>query len=192
LRSDPITVNKKVIEEEIFFQNTLVLHYKIEYPYFESLYYKKVLEALNHHYKAKALKKQQDFEQNMYWNAVNHYKEALSNQFPFHMHEAQVAYQVTYNENCVISLYFDTYRFTGGAHGTTIRNSDTWELERGRTANLYDFIPNQEFAVDMINKQIATQISHDEDWYFENYTALVEKSFNPQSFYLHPAGVALY
>lgn len=128
----------------------------------------------------------------MYWDAVNHYKESLANQFPFHMHEALMVYEITYNKNCAISIYFDTYKYTGGAHGITLRDSDTWALERGKPINLYDLIPDRTFAINMINKQITTQISHGEDWYFENYVALVNQNFNPQSFYLHPAGVALY
>ena len=36
---------------------------------------------------------------------------------------------ITYKDDKLISMYFDDYTFTGGAHGTTVRSLQTWDLE---------------------------------------------------------------
>lgn len=192
MKRGSVTVNKNVIEGEMYYHEEIVLHYRIEYPQFMNPCYERIRDAKNCFYKARAMKQQMEFEKYMYKEAVNQYNDSVSNEFPFHMYESIVAYEVTYNQDCVVSLYFDRYSYTGGAHGNTVRRSETWAINSGNPLGIYCLLPNKRFPIQMICKQIATQISHGENWYFEDYQELVRKNFNPKSFYLHSAGVVIY
>ncbi len=64
--------------------------------------------------------------------AVEQYKYDMENGYPVREYDAVVKFDVTYNEFCIVSLYTDEYEYTGGAHGNTIRTSQTWNMEKQR------------------------------------------------------------
>jgi hypothetical protein len=45
-------------------------------------------------------------------------------------------FKVTCLCGCIISLWFDRYEFTGGAHGNTVRTAQTWNLQSCVTLKL--------------------------------------------------------
>ena len=105
-------------------------------------------------------------------------------------------YTATYNENCFLSSYNDDYAYTGGAHGTTFRQSDTWNLENGKLVPLsYFFYGKPNYKADIINEinnQIAKELEVDQGKYFDNYTELVNQYFDPKNYYLSPLGLEIY
>ena len=84
----------------------------------------------------------------------------------------------------------------GGAHGNTIRTSQTWDLQFGRMLNLsYFYQNNPNYIIDIlknINKQIAKQEKNNPGIYFDNYCQLVLETFNPENFYLTKDGIVIY
>ncbi|MBR0596668.1 DUF3298 and DUF4163 domain-containing protein [Sinanaerobacter chloroacetimidivorans] len=196
MRNYPASISIITIESEMYHNSVPVLHYTIQYPQFMNRYHQKALNRINTYYKKMALEYQLQFETVMYCEAVNQYEYSIANDFPFHMYEALLNFQVTYNKDCVISLFFDIYRFTGGAHGNTIRFADTWNIENGYRIPLSQlFIPSldyKEWLITMITKQIAYQMSQGENWYFEEYESLVRQYFNCNNFYLSPEGVMIF
>lgn len=189
---NPVTVNHHILEGEMYTEEELLLHYKIEYPQFSHSCHKKELDQLNCYYRERARKQQAEFEEQLYAEALQQYRDSIERDFPFHPYEAYVTYMITYNQDCVISLYSDAYTFTGGAHGNTIRQSETWNITQGMQMDLSCMIKDYNYAIVMICKQIATQISHGEDWYFDDYPKLVMETFNPKHFYLTEDGVTIY
>jgi len=137
LNNNAITINLYSIESTMKFHNEPMLHYKINYPKFSNDHYQRVLNKINMYYRAKAVDQQKFYEDKMFLDAIKQYKESMANNFPFHMYEAIVNYEVTYNQNCTISLYTDKYEFTGGAHGNTVRTSDTWDIHSGNRIMLW-------------------------------------------------------
>lgn len=132
----------------------------------------------------------------LYAQAVNTYKDSLENDFPFHNYEAYMRYTITYNDNCFLSLYADIYEFTGGAHGNTIRTSNTWNLCNGENIELsYFFDPYTDY-VHLITQEIIAQaeenLRENPGIYFDNYKDLIIENFNPNSFYLSPNGITIY
>jgi hypothetical protein len=128
--------------------------------------------------------------------AVEQYRDFKINNFPFHAYEALAIFETPYNQNCAVSTYFNRYEFTGGAHGSTIRYSDTWNTQSGRREPLSRFFAKpagyRAYIISEVLQQIENQIAGGEDIYFENYKELVVKTFNPASFYLKPEGVVIY
>ncbi|MEK8132508.1 DUF4163 domain-containing protein [Paenibacillus filicis] len=67
-------------------------------------------------------------------------------------------YTVTYNEQGRLSLYFDYYSYTGGAHGMTVRDPYTFDLSTGRLLSLQEAAEGNSKYVSIIDKAIQSQI----------------------------------
>lgn len=191
-----IQVENNIIEREMYYKGTAILRYKISYPQFRSAGSRLALAAVNTACRSKALAFKQTCERELYPMAVREYEYSVSNGFPVRAFEAQMDYSVTYLQDCALSLYFDRYQFTGGAHGSTVRDSQTWNLRTGRRVTLRQLFPYslnyREFIIYTVNRQIAEQIQQGNNIYFENYEQLTAETFNPESFYLTPDGLAVY
>lgn len=117
-----------------------------------------------------------------------------SNAKPFNHYQAVLNYIVTYNQACHLSFYFDEYFFTGGAHGSTLRRSNTYNLKNGNKVTLASVFNNKNYK-DIIISEIITQA--DANWqteqiYFENYEQLIKDNFNKRNFYLTKDGIVIY
>lgn len=189
-------VREKMIQQDMYYKNHLILKYTIKYPKFISQSFHTLTHKLNTLYHTKAVMYEKYNVMNLYQMAMVEYEYSIANNFPIHQFEAYVAFTVTYNQNCALSLYFDQYEYTGGAHGLTIRTSDTWDLERSRRMELSDFFPNREdvkeFVTQTVIMQIKEQIAQGNDMFFEDYPKLVATTFKANNFYLTKDGVVIY
>jgi hypothetical protein len=151
---------------------------------------------LNNLYRTKAVMYEKSNVRKLYQMAMADYEYSVANNYPIHQFEAFVTFTVTYNQNCTLSLYFDQYEFTGGAHGLTVRTSDTWDLQKSRRMELSDFFPDysnlKEYLVQSINRQIDEQMKEGDAMFFDNYTELTESTFRMNHFYLTKEGVVIY
>ena len=135
------------------------------------------------------------YAKHLFKQAMQAYARSKTTGYPFLGYEAYMEYFITYNENCFFSLYYDRYEFTGGAHGTTVRASDTWELRCGTCLSLYSFFrPDTDYKHLLINEIIrqAEAIQRRQNIYFEDYKSLIIKNFNKDSYYLSPEGITIY
>ena len=191
-----IVIKNNVLKEEMYYKNTMILSYKIEYPSFYNPKYQMSLNRINQYYNAKALSYRKYVKGIMYKTAVEQYEYSVANGFPIRPFEAIVVYIVTYNQDCAISLYSDRYEYMAGAHGNTTRISDTWNIQAGRRIHLSRlFAPSVDFVdyiVTEVNNQIAEEIKSGNDVYYENYEKDVRSKFNPNQFYLTEEGVVIY
>lgn len=195
MAKSPVRIEKIVLESQMLYQGNPVLHYRIEYPQFYQLYQLNELGKVNQWYELSAKLRKSKNEDRLYWDAAEQYRYFSENQFPFHMYEAISVYEITYNEDDKISLYYDDYIYSGGAHGSTVRSSDTWSVTSGDRLPLSKFLkPNMTYQmiIEDINNQIANQISKGEKYYFDNYQQLVAEYFNPQNYYLTKDGIIIY
>jgi hypothetical protein len=130
-----------------------------------------------------------------YNSAVNEYINDRKNKIPFRTYTAMKVYEVPYNQNDFLSIFNDTYEFTGGAHGNTVRRADTWSLVMGRRLALSDFFINntyQGIILGNIIEQINEQLSKGNNIYFDDYKKNVFKYYDERNFYLTPEGFAVY
>ena len=94
---------------------------------------------------------------------------------------------ITYNYQMLISLYIDEYRFTGGAHGNTIRTSQTWNLKESKMIKLAELFKDTNYVsalIDNINEQIKNNIESGKNIYFEDYCFLTDKNFKVENYYI--------
>ncbi len=177
----------------MYHKNVLVMKYNINYPWFEEANFTQQLLKINQQYATKAIAYQQFCEMSLYRSAVEEYEYSLKNGIPVRVFEAVVNYTVTYNKDCTLSLYFDRYEFRGGAHGTTIRLSDTWDVRDAHRIMLEEIYPAYKlYITDIISGEITAQMKIGSVWYFDDYPKNVEQHFDPESFYLKPAGLVVY
>lgn len=192
LEKKTTTVSKIVIKDKMQYDGVTVLTYQIEYPAFKSSRYKKSLVVINKFYKDKALEYQKHIKTTLYPMAVEQYLDDIKNGYPVRIFEALLVYKITYNFACIISLYFDRYEFTGGAHGNTIRSSQTWNLQTAQLIKLSELFDCLYDYKTYIKSKIIGQIKKDPDIYFDDYENLVEQTFNVDSFYCTPKGIIVY
>jgi hypothetical protein len=131
----------------------------------------------------------------LYRQAVQFYHDAQKNNFPFRPYEAFMQYEITYNMSCHLSSYNDRYQYTGGAHGSTVRSSDTFSLKTGRRLPLSHFFrPGFDYRGFLLGQILmqADENMQQNPIYFDDYRKLIVQYFNPESYYLAPAGLVIY
>ena len=103
-----------------------------------------------------------------------------------------VVCEVTYNEGCVISLFFDIYEYTGGAHGSTIRCADSSDLKNSQSIMINQLVecpPN--YKIYILGK-VLEEIRKDPSIYFEDYSSLIATTFNDDNFYCKKEGIIIF
>jgi len=187
-----VNVETLVIENEMQYDGVTVLSYKIEYPQFSSENYRRSILRINDFYRARALDYQEYVRTTLYQMAVEQYLDDKENGFPVRVFAAQDSYNITYNRACIISLYFDRYEYTGGAHGLTVRSSQTWNLQSGQMVKLGELFECLFNYKEYIIRNVIEQIRKNPDIYFEDYEGLVRQTFNVDNFYATPEGIVVY
>lgn len=190
------TIFQKLLEDAMTYHDMPVFIYKIYYPCFTTTCSAAAAESINRHYTENALAAETHCRTVLYPQAVETARYIVDKKPPFNSYTFDSVYQVTYNQNCVTSLYFDSYTFMGGAHGATFRNSDTWDFSTGSRMALKDFYPHgasfTEYLFINIEQQIAERLKTTPGSYFDNYAQLLRDNFHPENYFLKPEGIVIY
>lgn len=188
-----LKITNMKLEKEMEYDGNVVLTYSIEYPKIVSNNCSNCgIRRFNSYNFQRALELQNRAENELYNEAVELYRYNKENGYPIMVYEIVEKYNVTYNNNCVISLYSDEYIYTGGAHGNTVRTAQTWKLNLGRQLQLCEFFKENPYFLKDIFNEIIEQIQKDPDIYFDDYCTLMLSTFNPESFYLTDDGLVIY
>ena len=189
---------KNIASYTIPFQDVTMLNVNLEYPaiickhihkqcknkVFNAYYRKRVVELSDY-----ALKK-------LYPSATKEYEFRLEEEFPFNPYFLESNYVVKYLNYPIISLYMDKYEFTGGAHGMTFRDSQTWNLTYGKKLSLSQlFKKNYSFKKNIlaeIKKQAHRREESKADIYFDQLDESIERYFDSKNFYLTKQGIVIY
>lgn len=196
--TNKLKIKQFELKEELTYGNTAVLKYTIRFPEFQSGVpkFQKAVLTMNWFYRQEALHMVKYSRKNLYRDAVAQYHYSVEHSYPVMIYEVYVDNTVTYNENCVVSLYTDQYIFTGGAHGNTTRDSNTWDLLSGRQMPLSRFIASplypKEYVVRQVIKQIQEGIQNGGNYYFDDYEKNAVSEFDEDQFYLRPDGLVVY
>lgn len=191
-----LRVEEGILHQELYYKDSKVMTYTIKYPEFYSEKFTLIADKLSLIYRTKANVIEKTTVKSLYRQAMVEYEQSVAKGFPVRPYELYVEYNISYNKNCTLSLYFDQYEYTGGAHGMTVRTSDTWDLIRSKMMKLRDFFvcddAYQEYIITNIGLQIARQIAAGEDVYFDDYYHLIRENFKPNNFYLVDEGIVIY
>lgn len=114
------TVTTNTLTDTISYKNIPIVTYKINYPSFTTTCNVKAAEAINAYY-LRLAQNTRDYCRNVIFAQAAQDLEYIQGTRPFNAYTLDVIFQITYNSGCITSLYTDTYTYTGGAHGQTIR-----------------------------------------------------------------------
>lgn len=204
MQTKGVIVIDKVSKKDLLYQNEIVLSYTIKYPNFlmpstsiaitEKC--KQFINQLNMYYSIKTVMYEKYHINQLYQMAIENYEYSKANNYPVRKYEVYTTFTVTYNQDCILSLYTDQYEYTGGAHGMTKRMADSWDLIEAKRIELSDLFPGRkdykEYSINTIMRQIEKDIASENNFYFENYAELVKENFDSKNFYLTEEGVVIY
>ncbi|MCD7993659.1 MAG: DUF3298 and DUF4163 domain-containing protein [Clostridia bacterium] len=191
------TITQHILTDQMDYQNSIVLNCQIRYPQFNNASCnQEALQTINQYYVTQAREKGRYCRSVLYPQAAEEANYNRVRSFPFFPYEFNVSYVVTYSQDCIFSLFSEQYTFTGGAHGSTLRTSETWDAKSGRQMTLNDFYPdNPSYIQDIqnwIQLEIAERLKANPGTYFDNYPQLLRNSFHPENFYMTPKGIVIY
>lgn len=189
-----LKIINRILQKEMKYENTVVLKYHIEYPeiVMDWQQNRNGIKKFNDYNLKMALQTQQKAENELYKEAIELYKYNKENGYPQMMYELYREYQITLNQENAVSMYIDEYIFSGGAHGTTTRTSQTWNLMLGKMVELYELYPNEPYFLLDILRKINREISENIEIYFAGPYPLVVEYFNPESYYIDNGKVVIY
>ena len=188
-------ISMREVKRTLSYQNVPVLSFSVQYPEIGLAANKVAQIRINNEIRSQVAEFTKSVATSLYRQAVENYKNAQQNGYPFHAFEAVLNYTVTYNQNCHLSMYRDRYEFTGGAHGNTIRSSDTYSLRSGATLPLSSYFqPYQNYRRILLTQILrqADENMRQNPVYFDNYAILIMQNFNEKNYYLTPGGIAIY
>ncbi len=177
------------LSDKLLYDNTVILNYSIQYPQIINSRYSFGQRIFNMYNQKIAFDLQKYIKTELFNDAKSVYEYNKANGFPLMVYEVILKYNITRNNNYIVSLYSDEYMYTGGAHGSTIRKGQTWDLRNGRMLPLQYFYPNDSYylinILKSINFQIKQQIEQEgEGIYFDNYCELILETFKLENFYV--------
>lgn len=187
-----LKINKKILQKEMVYDNTVIFTYYIEYLQIVSHYMTKSMQKFNTYNRQLALEIRDKSENELYRQAIETYRYNQENGYPVMVYEVYRTYEVTYNQNNILSLYFDEYIFTGGAHGNTIRSSQNWNFNIGKMIKLSDLYKEEPYFILNILRQIEREILENPEIYFDDACCLLIDTFNPNSFFITQNGIVIY
>lgn len=195
LENNSANITIKEIKREFTYNEIVMLTLFITYPEIRLINNYKAQNRINTYIRAAVHKFLNYAASKLYFEAIKEYKNTIKNNFPFRTFDAVLNYNITFNEDCYLSMYADQYEFKGGAHGNTIRSSDTWSLKTGKNIALSNFFKHENYErilLEQILRQAGMNMQQNPEIYFEDYRSLIVKYFNPKSYYLTLSGIAIY
>jgi hypothetical protein len=186
----------KRIERAFPYDNQTVLHMSVGYPKVQLSSNRLAQGRINGIIHSQVDRFVRRAEHDLFGDAVEDYRQARHNGYPFHSHEAVLNYTIAFNMNCHLSLYRDLYTYAGGAHGSTLRASDTFDLNTGARLPLSSYFGSYRFFRQLLIEKITAQADEnmkgEPGIYFNDYAALIRRNFDERSYYLTPRGLTVY
>jgi len=104
--------------------------------------------------------------------------------------EVYFDYQIKYSRSSLLSVVFQNYQYAGGAHGSTVQTSYTFDLITGKQLQLGDLFKANAGYIDIISDQVYSQLK--ERGLLAALYGKFESIRPDHSFYLTDGGVAVY
>lgn len=191
MKKPTTTIRTILVESSVQLDEVILLLYKIQYPNARSSEYPESIACINRFYETEAILYQEYLQRSLFHQAAVRYQDSPSD-IPVNAYEADSRYQITLNSLSLLSLYTDRYEYTGGAHGSTIRRSETWCLPQSRRLVLSELFPDGFDYMTYIFAEIASQIEKEPEQYFEDPLANMVNTFRAENFYCIPGGFTIY
>ena len=115
---------------------------------------------------------------------------------PFQCWEGRLGCTITLCTGELLSLYSDAWEYTGGAHGSTVRWADTWQIPSGAPRTLASFFPPRSRwrgrVLSALADQARARMAGGETCYYDDWPARLKSAFDPDHFYLTESGLSIF
>lgn len=190
-----MSISEGRLTEELTYEGITMVTADFRYPIVSSED-SKADKRINNYYKHIAKTLMRKARNELLPAAVEEWHYASESGFPFRSFDTVMKYVVTYNTADILSLYYDVYEYTGGAHGITKRFGDSWRASTGWFLELADFFPRgtnyKRLLIDNAIAIATKQIAEGTHQYFDNYRKLMRKYFSQTKFYVLAGEIAIF
>ena len=128
--------------------------------------------------------------------AAEEYRTALAASQPLPHLRAELAYQVTYNEGGLWSLYTQSREQGPGGQASLLRRGDTWDLASGYPVALSSLFSRRSGWKRRLLEAAEAEARQREEAgvsrYHEGVRRLLRRHFNSQNFYLTTEGLVVF
>ena len=167
-----------------------LLKLTLQYPYLSEMKDEKVQNAINLVFEKAAAAARVEGEKN-----AADLKQSIADGYGGSgQSETYFDYQVQYNRNGLLSVVLLDYQYAGGAHGSTIQSSHTFDLSTGKELSLSDLMQSGSGYAAYFDKQIRSEIDSRVaagDLYEFDTGKFTDIGTNPE-YYLSADGVVFY
>jgi len=132
-----------------------------------------------------------DLKKEVMSEAKKSYWESKKGQYPFKPFEAHADYKVHLLNPKLLSLTMDLYKFTGGAHGFTVRETFNYDIKTGKKLGYRDIFKNCPNYRRVIIQHITDKIKKNPDKYFDDAVEKVKQITDDQPFYITDTGIVV-
>lgn len=167
-----------------------VLKLTLQYPYLTGMSDEKVQDAINLVFEKAAAAARAEGEK----NAADMRQSIADGYTGTTACETNFDYAVQYNQNGLLSITTEDYQYAGGAHGSTVQSSYTFDLATGKALTLADLMNSSSGYAAYINRQIRAEIDRRVaagNLYEFEQGKFTDIGANPD-YYLSNDGVVLY
>ncbi|MEG6615826.1 DUF3298 and DUF4163 domain-containing protein [Peptococcaceae bacterium 1198_IL3148] len=111
--------------------------------------------------------------------------------FPFRPYELIADYDISYNQQGILSLTTTVYTYTGGAHGGTAKTTYNVDINSGEQISLKSMFKEGVNYKDLINQEISNQIAKEPEIYFSGDMGF-KTIADDQNFYITEGKIVVY
>ena len=184
-----VTENPISIKTMKEFSETEIIKITLQFPQIDGLTDKTVQDSINYIFKEAAMAARDEGLK----NADEMEKTNESDYGSPNKYETYFDYSLNYNQNGLLSVVFKDYQYTGGAHGSTVQSSYTFNLNTGEEYKLKDLFNSDadyvSFISDTVRKEINERVK--EGSLFEELTPF-NTIREDHDFYLSDDGIVIY
>ena len=105
-----VEIIENILEKELYYKNTVVLKYTIKYPSITGARNRFAQRKFNSYNYEQAMNLAKYAEIELFEEAKELYDYNFSKGYPIMVFEVYYTYEITYNENFIISLYTDEWK----------------------------------------------------------------------------------
>lgn len=191
-----VVVTKNTLRDNLLYKGVLMVGVELDYPQINGALSKQARHAFNRYYALEANERMTYARTTLLRNAIADYQQRIGQGYPFNSYTLDQTFETTLNQPPLVSLYYDVYEYTGGAHGNTTRTGNTWDLRLARMIKLNElFRPGYDY-MSVIAAYIAQEAhrreASGEGYFFDNLDQNLVQYFDPANFYLTPEGLAIF
>jgi hypothetical protein len=187
-------LQKRFVAKPIY-RSAVMVDISITFPQVDMRENVRVAQRISTFYRESA-KQYYDYASHVLFNqAVKEYIYSLGQHYPFKTYQVLQTFETPYNNASLLSIYYDRYEYTAGAHGNTTQFADTWQLSTGvrlKLSNFFDDSYYKSVIFDYITNDIKRQIDEGNTYYFDDYVKNVFRYFDESNYYLTDTGIAIF